>query len=221
MCGRISLSTPPDELAEEFELTQLPLDFRPRYNIAPSQKILAIVAEPGAGRRASFFRWGLVPFWAKDPSIGNRMINARAETVAEKPAYRNAFARRRCLVPVDGFYEWRKQGSGKVPMHIRLASDRPFALAGMWEEWKPKGGVPLRSCTILTTSCNPFMAPIHDRMPVILPRDARARWLDPASSPADLRDLLVPYSETDLHAYEVSTLVNSPANDVAECLEPV
>jgi putative SOS response-associated peptidase YedK len=220
MCGRISLSTSPEELAEELELPGLPQDFVPRYNIAPSQKILAIVADPAAGRQAAFYRWGLVPFWAKDPSIGNRMINARAETVAEKPAFRNAFTRQRCLVPVSGFYEWKKEGSGKVPMHIRLASRKPFALAGLWEEWKPKSGAPIRSCTILTTTGNEFMAPIHDRMPVILSRDAQARWLDPTHPPADLRDLLAPSADAELEAWEVSTLVNSPANDVAECLEP-
>jgi putative SOS response-associated peptidase YedK len=220
MCGRISLSSTPTALAEEFGIQELPLDYEPRYNIAPSQPILAIVADARGEPRAGFFRWGLVPFWAKDPSIGNRMINARAETVAEKPAFRNALARRRCLVPVDGFYEWQKRETGKVPMRIRLASHRPFALAGLWEEWQPKDGPGLHSCTILTTGGSEFMRPIHDRMPVILPREARWRWLDPRTPAADLHALLAPYAADDLEAYEVSTLVNNPANDVAECLQP-
>jgi putative SOS response-associated peptidase YedK len=221
MCGRISLSTPPAELEEEFELPELPLDYRPRYNIAPSQPVLAVVANARGERQADFFRWGLVPFWAKDPSIGNRMINARAETVAEKPAYRNALARQRCLIPVDGFYEWRKVGSGKVPMWIHLQSRRPFSLAGLWEEWRPKkDGAPLRTCTILTTGPSDFMQPIHDRMPVIVPREARDRWLDPGTAAADLHAVLAPYAGPDLEAHEVSTLVNNPANDYAECLAP-
>jgi putative SOS response-associated peptidase YedK len=221
MCGRISLSVPREEIEAAFDIEQLPLEYRPRYNIAPSQPILAITADEAGAREAEFFRWGLVPFWAKDPSIGNRMINARAETVAEKPAFRNAFAKRRCLVPVDGFYEWQKREGGKAPMRIRLASRHPFALAGLWEEWRPKTGAPLRSCTILTTAANPFMGPIHDRMPVIVPPEAHAAWIDPQRSPADLHDLLAAYAGTDLEAYEVSTLVNIPANDIPECVEPV
>jgi putative SOS response-associated peptidase YedK len=220
MCGRISLSTPRSEVVQAFELVELPLDYRPRYNIAPSQPVLAITAAADGARHAALFRWGLVPFWAKDPSIGNRMINARAETVATKPAYRNAFTRRRCLIPVDGFYEWQRRDGGKVPMRFRLASQQPFALAGLWEEWGRPGTLPLRSCTILTTGCNAFMRPIHDRMPVILARDEQARWLSPASTAAELQELFDPYRGDDLEAYEVSTLVNSPAHDVAECHLP-
>lgn len=221
MCGRISLSVPREVIEEEFELAELPPDYRPRYNIAPTQPVLAIVADQEGGREAGYFRWGLVPFWAKDPSIGNRMINARAETVAEKPAFRNALARRRCLIPVDGFYEWQKREGGKAPMRIRLASGRPFALAGLWEEWRPKQGAPLRSCTILTTGASPFMGPIHDRMPVLLSREARAAWLDPERAAEEVQALLAAYPGSDLEAYEVSTLVNSPGNDIPECLDPV
>jgi putative SOS response-associated peptidase YedK len=222
MCGRISLSVPAEEIEREFDVPTLPLDFRPRYNIAPSQPVLAVVADGSGGRRAEFFRWGLVPFWAKDPSIGNRMINARAETVAEKPAFRNALKRQRCLVPVNGFYEWQKQDAGKVPLWIHLTSGSPFALAGLWEEWRPSTeAAPLRSCTILTTAATEFMRPIHDRMPVIVPRGARDAWLDPGTDAADLLPLLAPYTGSDLDAYPVSTMVNSPANDLPECLVPV
>jgi len=221
MCGRITLSSPASEIIEEFSLSAVPAEFRPRFNIAPSQPVLGIVAGEGGSPEAGYFRWGLVPFWAKDISIGNRMINARAETVAAKPAFRNALTRRRCLIPVDGFYEWKRLETGKVPIRIRMHSGRPFALAGLWEEWRPKHGAPLRSCTILTTGCSEFMRPIHDRMPVILPRATRSRWLDPATDPGDLQDMLVSYDADDLEAYEVSTLVNSPAHDVAECLDPV
>jgi putative SOS response-associated peptidase YedK len=221
MCGRISLSVPKQEVIEAFEVDELPLDYHPRFNIAPGQPVLGITAAEDGTRRAGYFRWGLVPFWAKDPSIGNRMINARAETVTEKPAYRNAFTRHRCLVPVDGFYEWQRRGAGKVPLRFRMASGEPFALAGLWEEWGKPGVAPLRSCTVLTTACNEFVRPVHDRMPVILTREEQRRWLSPGSTTDELRALLEPYRGGDLEAYEVSTLVNSPSNDVAECLLPV
>jgi putative SOS response-associated peptidase YedK len=219
MCGRISLSTPRAEVVEAFDLVELPLDVHPRYNIAPSQPVLAVVRGDDGARRGAYFRWGLVPFWAKDPAIGNRMINARAETVAEKPAFRNAFTRRRCLIPVDGFYEWQRVGAAKVPMRFRRTDGGVFALAGLWEEWG-KGSAPLRSCTVLTTGCNAFMRPIHDRMPVILSAGEQARWLDPEAEPESLQELLQPYRDDDLEAYEVSTLVNSPSNDVPECHLP-
>jgi putative SOS response-associated peptidase YedK len=221
VCGRITLSVSPEELRAEFDVPVLPLEYRPRFNIAPSQPVLAILADEAGARRAEMLRWGLVPFWAKDARIGNRMINARAETVAEKPAFRTAFARRRCLLPVDGFYEWRKLPGGKVPMRIHRADGGLFGLAGVWEEWRPRGAPPVRSCAILTTGANPFIAPIHHRMPLIVRTEDRDRWLDEEAAPDDLRDLLAPYAGEDLDAYEVSTMVNSPANDVPECLDPV
>lgn len=217
MCGRMSLASSPDEVRAEFGLAALPPDYRPRYNIAPSQPVLSILADGGPPAPA-FLKWGLVPFWAKEAAIGNRMINARAETAPEKPAFRAAFARRRCLIPVDGFYEWQKRGRHKAPMRIRLVSRRPFALAGLWEVWRKGDGPPLRTVTVLTTTCCEALRAIHDRMPVIVPREAQQRWLGEDGADA-LRDLLVPYEGTDLEAYEVSTLVNNPANDVPECLE--
>jgi putative SOS response-associated peptidase YedK len=220
MCGRITLTVPPEEIQAEFDIPVLPEGYRARYNIAPTQPVLVVLSDADRGRHAEAMRWGLVPFWAKDIAIGNRMINARAETVAEKPAFRTAFAKRRCLIVVDGFYEWRKEPGGKVPMRIRRGDRGPFALAGIWEEWRPRDAAPLRSCAILTTAANPFMGPIHDRMPLILGPSERERWLDGAAGAPEVADLLAPYGGADLEAYEVSTLVNSPANDVPECLDP-
>jgi len=220
MCGRYTLATPEAWVREEFELPELPLDYRPRYNIAPTQDVLAVV-DAGETRRAGWLRWGLVPFWAKDPAIGNRMINARAETVHEKPAFRTAFERRRCLILADGFYEWQVTDAGKIPMWLHMADRRPFAFAGLWERWVPPGGgEPLHSCTIITTRANTFARPIHERMPVILPPESIGIWLDPATDPAALRALLGPYPGDNLRVHPVSTLVNSPRNDSPECIEP-
>ena len=167
-------------------------------------------------------KWGLIPFWAKDPSIGNRMINARAETVAEKPSFRNAFTRRRCLIVADGFFEWRKEGKTKTPMRIILKNGEPFGFAGLWETWKSPEDELIRSCTIITTTPNEVMEPIHNRMPVILPRDAEAQWLNVSVTDTGvLRELLVPYAASELEAYEVSTLVNAPRNDVPDVLARV
>lgn len=218
MCGRYSLKASPDELKRALGL-EAPPGYHPRYNIAPTQEVLAVTAEED-GTHPRLLRWGLVPFWADDPAIGNRMINARAETVAEKPAYRGAFARRRCLVVADGFYEWQRGPDGKRPMRIHKRSDEPFVFAGLWERWD-KRGRPLETCTILTTAASPLMAPIHDRMPVILDGPGREAWLSPASGPETLLPLLRPYGADDLEAYEVSTLVNNPSHDIPECLDPV
>jgi len=220
MCGRFTLASTAEELMEEFGLGGMPGEYRPRYNIAPSQPVLTLVAGKD-GPVWRYLRWGLVPFWADDPAIGHRMINARAEGVEDRPAFRRPFERRRCLVVADGFYEWRRDPAGKTPMLIRLATHRPFALAGLWDRWVPRdGGEPLDSCAIITTAASPFMRPIHDRMPVILDREERAEWLDRGADPRRLRALLRPYTG-ELEAYEVSPLVNSPANDVPACLVPV
>jgi putative SOS response-associated peptidase YedK len=221
MCGRFTLVASKDELAEEFDLDDLPADWRPRYNVAPTQEVFALLAGADGARRSGWLRWGLIPAWAKDPAIGNRMINARAETLGERPAFRNAFAKRRCLVLADSFYEWQRMGGRKVPMRIRLASGRPFAIAGIAERWRPVGGEPLESCAIITTAANPFMQPIHDRMPVILDRAARSRWLDAGASAEELHALLEAGRSSDLEAYPVSLLVNSPANDRPEVIEPL
>jgi len=220
MCGRFTLASTPEMLVEEFGVGEVPGEYRPRYNIAPSQPVLTLVSGRD-GPRWRYLRWGLVPFWADDPAIGHRMINARAEGLETRPAFRRPFERRRCLVLADGFYEWRRDPGGKTPMLIRLATHRPFALAGLWDRWVPRdGGEPLDSCTIVTTAASPFLRPIHDRMPVILDREQREEWLDRGTDPERLRALLTPYTGR-LEAYEVSRLVNSPANDVPACLVPV
>ena len=220
MCGRFSLWLSLTELVDAFPDFTFPAEMPTRYNIAPTQDV-AVVPNDG-GNRVAFFRWGLVPFWAKSPSIGNRMINARAETVAEKPAFRAAYRRRRCLILADGFYEWRKEPGSKVktPMYVQLASKQPFAFAGLWELWRPDD-TPVLSCTIITTTPNALLAPIHNRMPAILPPEAYARWLDAAEQkPGALSDLLRPYPADQMIAYAVSRVVNSPANDVSACVEP-
>lgn len=223
MCGRYTLSVDAEELWEELDLEGAPPDLPPRYNIAPTQQVPVVVDR--APKKLVSLRWGLVPFWAKDPSIGNRMINARAESVAEKPAFKRLFQSRRCLVAADGFYEWRREGEGrsakKTPMYIRLASGRPFTFAGLWDAWKQPDGTPLKTFTIVTTRAAEPIADIHDRMPVIVAPEDRARWLDREVDPEELRALLGPYPPGELVAWEVSRVVNAPANDVPECIEPV
>jgi putative SOS response-associated peptidase YedK len=223
MCGRFTLTVDPSELQSTFPWLNLSGAGQPppRYNIAPTQSV-ATVANNGE-HRLEMFRWGLIPSWAKDPSIGNRMINARAETLAEKPSFRTALRKRRCLILADGFYEWRKEpgGKSKTPMYIQLKSGEPFAFAGLWEAWRSPDDDTLLSCAIVTTTPNTLMAKIHDRMPVILKPDAYERWLDPAEQPPDkLSGLLKPYAASQMKAYPVSRLVNSPANDTPECIVP-
>ena len=221
MCGRFTLAVELTELLAAFPDFVFPETLSSRYNIAPTQPV-AVVPNT-AERRVAFFHWGLIPSWAKDSASGARMINARAETVAEKPAFCAAFRHRRCLVLADGFYEWRKEPGQRVktPFLIRMALGQPFAFAGLWEVWQPEGGEPLHSCTILTTEPNALVAPIHDRMPVILPPAAYGQWLAPQPTPEeDLRGLLRPYPAQALIAFPVSRLVNSPQNDLPACIEP-
>lgn len=221
MCGRFSLTTNKQQLAEAFAGFEPPRELLPRYNIAPSQPV-AVVANTGQNK-VDFFVWGLIPAWAKDPGIGNRMINARAETLAEKPSFKAAYRRRRCLVLADGFYEWRKNpDKSKTPMYIQLESKEPFAFAGLWERWHSPQGDEVLSCAIITTEPNEFMAKIHNRMPVILPRAAYEQWLDPAEQkPALLQSLLKPYPAEEMAAYAVSTVVNNPQNETPDCIAPV
>lgn len=220
MCGRFTLTVDPQVIQQEFGVQTVAADLKPRYNIAPTQPVAVVVND--GGRRLEMFRWGFIPFWARDPAIGNRMINARAETVAEKASFKNSLKNRRCLVVADGFFEWRKEAQGKTPFYIRLASGRPFAFAGLWDTWSPKEGDPVRSCTIITTAPNEFMASIHNRMPVILTPAAVDRWLDPdESSPEALQPLLQPYPAELMMGYPVSRVVNSPANDSPVCIEPL
>jgi len=221
MCGRFTLTTTPADLAEAFPDVELPVDLAPRYNIAPSQPV-AVIANT-AVKRVELYRWGLIPSWAKDASIGDRMINARAETLAEKPSFRAIFRKRRCLVLADGFYEWKQEPGGrqKTPMYVRLASGRPFAFAGLWDVWRPADGEPVHSCTIVTTAPNELMQMIHTRMPVIVDPAAYALWLNPSeAAPADLAPLLKPYPAGGMTAYAVSRYVNRPQNDSPACIAP-
>ena len=220
MCGRYTLSDPGDLLLELDVVSHLPIE--PRYNIAPTQAVLAIRGQDADPRpQAVQLRWGLVPYWAKDPSIGNRMINARSETAAEKPSFKQALKKRRCLIPTDGFYEWVKVGKAKQPYHIHLPQRRPFVFAGLWERWT-RGPEPLETCTILTTAANDDVRPVHDRMPVILEGEARLAWLDPELQDSELlTSMLGPLPAGRLQLTAVSTLVNNPRNDSAACLEPL
>lgn len=221
MCGRFTNRLSERTIREHFQVRQLPLDFRPRYNIAPGQQALTILGPWGA-HEAAMLRWGLIPAWAKEPSIGYKTINARAETAHRLPAFRAAFRQRRCLIPADGFYEWRRDQDGKTPFWFHLAGEQPFAFAGLWERWEPPdGGPPLDTFTILTTEANELVQQIHSRMPVILAPNAYALWLDPAvQDPAALQPLLRPYPAQAMRAYPVSRVVNSPRNDSPTCLAP-
>jgi putative SOS response-associated peptidase YedK len=234
MCGRYTLKTPNPRLQELFGLDDLP-HLVPRFNIAPTQSILTIRASAVVPdlREAVMMRWGLIPFWAKDLAIGNTMINARAETVTEKPSFRQAFTKRRCLIPADGFFEWEKLASGKKqPWWIRMQDEQPFAMAGLWETWSPKSksatdeetkrGEPkvIQSCTILTINANADMESLHDRMPVILPIEAWSSWLNPTTDKVSLEALLKPYENGHLIRSAVSTIVNRPIIDSPECIAP-
>ena len=220
MCGRFTLTSPAQVIADAFGV-EPPSGLEARYNICPSQAVLAVRrTKDDAGRSAAFLHWGLVPHWMKEPPKDARMINARSETAAEKPAFRDAFRSKRCLVPADGFYEWRKESGGKQPYLIRWKTAEPFAIAGLWASWRRDGGPRLESCALLTTAPNELMEPIHDRMPVILPRESWDLWLDPAVAEVDrLKKLLVPAPAADMEAFPVSTHVNSPKNDDPKCLE--
>lgn len=217
MCGRYSLLADLGELAQRFEFDGDWDAFERKYNIAPTQDVLTVVG--GKSRRGGYMRWGLIPSWAKDKSIGSRMINARAETVGEKPSFRNALRRRRCLILADGFYEWQRLGEQRRPMRIVMRSGEPFAFAGLWETWRDPQGDIIPSCTIITTSANNTLSPIHDRMPVILPRNLEDFWLDDSvTDPDALTNVLNPYDDGKMEAYEVSTLVNSARNDGPEVM---
>ena len=221
MCGRFTLAVDAAQLEEDFEGVAFPAQFAPRYNIAPSQPVMVI---PNDGKRtAAFFVWGMIPSWSKDPAIGSRLINARGETLAEKPAFRGPYKYRRCLILADGFYEWKSTPGTKtkVPHYIRMANGKAFGFGGLWSEWQAADGSEVRSCTIVTTAPNSLLAPIHDRMPVILRSEDRAFWLDPAPKNADdLGHLIKPYPAELMRAFAVTMLVNNPANDRAECVLP-
>ena len=219
MCGRYALTETPDIdvrfLAEFVETGWL----NPRYNIAPSQDVAAVTNE--GARRIERMRWGLIPFWAKDPRIGYRMINARAETVARTPAFRASFKSKRCLIPADGFYEWKRNGKARTPFFFRLTNGGVFAFAGLYDRWRDPDGSLVSSCSIITTEPNELAAPVHDRMPVILPYEAEAAWLNlEVEGPGELLPLLKPFPAASMQAYRVSSLVNSAKNDTPECVAP-
>ena len=220
MCGRFTLRSSPKIIAAEFGLFDVP-DVPPRYNIAPGQQVAVIRRLPEKNQRElAFVKWGLIPAWADDPSIGDRMANARSETAATKPSFRKAFRSRRCLLVADGFYEWQRTDGRKQPYYVRLKNDHPFGIAGLWERWE-KGNEPIESCTILTTDANDLMKPIHERMPVIIPPDQYDLWLDPQCQDAKkLEGLLRPFSG-EMTAYQISTVVNNPANETKKCIEPL
>ncbi len=209
MCGRFAQRTPAKRLAKEFSVA-VPEGVEPRYNIAPTQDILA-VRRVENDREAVWLKWGLVPSWAKDLSMGARLINARSETVEEKPSFREAFKQRRCIIPADGFYEWRKAGGRKQPFFFQLRDERVFGFAGLWEQWKGVGGELIESCTIMTTEANEVLKPVHDRMPVILHPDDYTLWLDAETREQGLlKDLLRPFPSSEMSSYPVSHLINSP-----------
>ncbi|MED4970777.1 SOS response-associated peptidase [Parageobacillus toebii] len=219
MCGRFSLTADIAQLQALFGFVYagtIPL----RFNIAPSQQVLTVMEEDGA-RIGKMMKWGLVPSWVNDPKIGWKMINARAETVDEKASFRRALKRRRCLILADGFYEWKKEGEKKIPYRFTLQNEQPFAFAGLWETWDKQGEM-LYTCTIITTKANELVGTIHDRMPVILPQEWHDAWLDTKLEDTDyIKSLLQPYPAEEMKMYEVSTIVNSPKNDVADCIKPV
>jgi len=219
MCGRFTLTDEIVQLQAYFEFFN-DEELSPRYNIAPGQYILTVVSD-GTNRVAQHMKWGFVPFWAKDEKMGFKMINARAETIDEKPSFRQAFQQRRCLILADGFYEWKRTESKKHPYRFVMKDRKPFAFAGIWETWS-KGTTPLTSCTIITTEPNDVTKDIHDRMPVILSPDAYETWLNPTYQPiCDLKELLKPYPAEKMEKYEVSTLVNSAKNDSPALLKPL
>lgn len=228
MCGRFTQTASLQSIIEQFNVDEpLPL-FKANYNIAPTQNIVAIrLKTESAQRECVLLKWGLIPVWAKEAKFGNQCINAKCETVAEKPAYRSAFKKRRCLIVANGFYEWQRVGERKQPMWIGRRDKNPFAFAGLWEWWQPPAGEsgtpppPIESCTIITTEPNELMSGIHNRMPVILPASSYDEWLDPTAQAEPLKALFRAYPSEELHAYPVSALVNSPRNNVPELLEPV
>lgn len=214
MCGRFTQRQPATRLRKEFQVEEVP-EVDALYNIAPTQSILGVRQRPD-GREMSFLKWGLIPSWAKDSSMGAKLINARSETVTEKPSFREAFKRRRCIIPADGFYEWQRTGSRKQPFFFHMRDDRPFAFAGLWDRWQSPEGEVIESCTILTTEANEVLLPVHDRMPVILASEDYELWLDDDLRKVSLREeLLKPFPASQMAGYPVGTSINSPRNQGA------
>ena len=220
MCGRFTLTATENEILQAFDLHSLGLVEEPRYNIAPGQKVLAVIRN-GGEKRAGEMHWGLVPSWSKDPKIGYKMINARSETAHEKPSFKGLMAKKRCLIIADSFYEWKKTDGGKQPVRISMKNRKLFAFAGLWDHWKTEDEERF-TCTILTKDANPFMSDIHDRMPVILPEDLQEKWIEPVKwSPDHAHRFIEQLTMEGLEAYEVSSYVNSAKNTGPACIEPL
>lgn len=219
MCGRSTLHDAPVSVLGKFHLPPLLPGFTPRYNIAPSQEQWTILIDEDEAPAVRQLRWGLVPSWVEDRGVGQRLVNARSDSVADKPSYRDSFQKRRCLILSDGYYEWTGKGKARVPMFFHLAGHKDFALAGLWDRWA-RDGVVLETCTIITTEASPRVAGIHHRMPVILDPDRGADWLSSTTPERRLQSLMEPYGADDLEFYEVGTLVNSLANDGPDCILP-
>jgi putative SOS response-associated peptidase YedK len=220
MCGRFVLYRNLEEIKEAFAIEQVRWEPEASYNIAPTQDVAVVVQRQGENSLEKM-RWGLIPSWAKDPKIGSRMINARSETLSEKRSFKRPFASQRCLVIADGFFEWTETEHGKAPMFVRLMSQRALGLAGLYDVWESPQGETINSCTIVTTRPNDFMQPIHNRMPLILPKPQEAVWLDPTTPRIDeWLSALLPYPSHEMEAYEVSRWVNSPQNNSAKCIQP-
>ena len=219
MCGRFALKAPPADIARQFGVDAVP-ELAPRYNIAPTQDILIIRTDAQARLEAVQVKWGLLPSWAKDISMAAKLANARGETVAEKPAFRSAFRRMRCLIPADGFYEWEATPSGKQPWFLRLKSQAPLAFAGLWEHWQGPDGAALETATLITTDANELVRPVHDRMPVILPPGDWAAWLGAQTKADDLKALLKPLPSDLMERYRVSRRMSNARNEGADCVAP-
>jgi putative SOS response-associated peptidase YedK len=221
MCGRYSFSPEIQQIIQKFKIDEITFEYTPRYNIAPGQLIPAILAHESKNRLGQL-KWGLIPYWAKDEKIAFKTINAKAETVHEKPAFKHAFKRKRCIIPADGFYEWKKTESGKQPMRITMKSGEPFGMAGLFDSWTAPDGTKVHTCTIITTRPNELVGEIHDRMPVILRPEDEAIWLDREKQDLELlQSLLVPYPAEEMRAYPVSPLVGNVKNDSVECIKEV
>jgi putative SOS response-associated peptidase YedK len=218
MCGRFSRKATLQAIVDEFEIEEQDEKVKPSYNVAPGQEIAVVLKDEN--KKLSLLKWGLIPSWAKDPTIGSRMINARAETLSEKPSFKHSLRRKRCIIIADGFYEWKKEGAHKIPMYIFLKSGKLFGFAGLWDTWTAPEGNKIATCTIITTSPNKLIEEIHNRMPVILPKENVDRWLDPSiQDESKVLPLLQPYPADEMDAYPVSRLVNSPKNNSPEVIK--
>lgn len=222
MCGRFVFAVSPEWIRERFQVPFVP-EVPPRYNVAPTDPILAVrvLSEDPTRREAVFLRWGLVPAWAQEPTIGARMINARAETVAQRPAFRRPFRSRRCIVPLSGFYEWKQESRGKQPYYVCHRSGQPLAVAGIWDRWEGSAGEAIESCALITVPSNRLLEPIHDRMPALLKPEEWSLWLDPRTPLETVQDLLRPYPDEELRAYPVTRYVNDPRHEGPECIRPL